>query len=68
MSVPRLESVEVARDTLGERAVIFGLAMLLALATLGQGGGHPLGMLGWHACLVCLLVFSASPISAITFG
>jgi O-antigen ligase len=59
MSFSGIETGHGARDTLSERATIHGLAVLLILATWGQGGGHPLSMLVWHGCLVGLLVFTA---------
>ena len=41
------------------RAEAFGLVGLLLLATLGEGGGHPISILAWHAWLVVLLVARA---------
>jgi O-antigen ligase len=39
-----------------ERATAFALAGLLLLATLGEGGGHPVSMMAWHGWLVGLLL------------
>jgi O-antigen ligase len=35
----------------------YGLALLLVLVTLGEGGGHALSMMGWHTLLVLLVLF-----------
>ena len=37
----------------------FGLVGLLLLATLGEGGGHPISILAWHGWLVVLIVARA---------
>jgi O-antigen ligase len=39
--------------------VAYGLAGLLLLATLGEGGGHPTSMLVWHGWLVALVCLIA---------
>lgn len=39
-----------------ERTTALALAGLLLLATLGEGGGHPVSMMAWHGLLVGLLV------------
>lgn len=36
-----------------------GLVVLLLLATLGEGGGHPISILTWHGWLVLLIVARA---------
>ena len=33
-----------------------GLIALLLLATLGEGGGHPISIVAWHGWLVVLVV------------
>jgi O-antigen ligase len=38
--------------------VVYGLAGVLLLATLGAGGGHPVSMVGWHLALVLLLAWT----------
>jgi O-antigen ligase len=38
------------------RIAVYGLALLLALATLDEGGSAPTGLLAWHGLLVLLLM------------
>lgn len=42
------------------RWITAGAVALLALATLGEGGGSPAGLLGWHGLLMLLLIVALS--------
>ncbi len=56
MMAAATDPAEHAAASALERRLPLGLAGVLLLATLGQGGNHPASMLAWHGALLALLV------------